>query len=58
MSDEYQPRGQFNLRLSETERKRLKFLSAHYSISEASAVRMLIKKEHDRLEAMVRARKR
>jgi hypothetical protein len=57
MSDALQPRdGQFNVRVSESDRKRLEWLRDHYNISLASVIRMLIKKEHDRLTAAQRPR--
>lgn len=41
----------FNLRLDEQDRARLDRIAAHYSAPAATAVRILIKREADRLDA-------
>lgn len=41
----------FKLRLDAEDRKRLDAIAAHYSAPAATALRMLIKREHDRLQA-------
>ena len=46
---------QLNIRLSPEEAERLDAVAAHYSLSAAAVLRMLVKREHDGLEAALKS---
>lgn len=43
---------QFNIRLNDDDFRRMSSLAAHYAIKQSQVIRMLIKRESDRLDAV------